>query len=75
MSARIMRCAHCGGSVLADACISCTRPVGAERVSLREALSRLAEPDHSPHCGPRQSVPASVSLERVRLWSRGEDAP
>lgn len=77
---RITRCAHCiGGTVLGGSCIACGRSAEPERVTLRDALSCLAEPDSDPSMygrrSDRQTVPISVSLERVRLWSRGESAP
>ena len=80
MTVPIPRCAHCNGSVLGDACISCSRSVTPDLVSLGEALLGSAIPIHGDETRPhqaevRQTVPVSVSLERVRLWSRGEDAP
>lgn len=68
------RCIHCGGNILGQSCLMCSRPVTPERVSLRDALANLAEPDASPYCGSRQQIPLSVSLERARRWSRGETA-
>lgn len=68
------RCWVCRGSILAGSCISCGREMRPNLVTLAEALDTLATPEAEQNSGVRQQVPLSVSLERARLWSKGERA-
>jgi hypothetical protein len=74
------KCVACGGSLTLGydgevSCLMCGRSPQPARVSLRDALACLGEPDAVPGIGPRQRVPVAVSLERARRWGRGETAP
>lgn len=74
------RCATCNGPVLDNSCMHCGRSPLPIPVRLGEALLVAVTPargdgdDSRADREHRQQVPVSVSLERARAWSRGEEA-